>query len=79
MEKYFEEMLEIMTLFNDENFYGKIKNFSQIGFQMFLGMITDQYGADNKLSSKETIKMIDDLAKVQKEVHNNLGNATPLK
>lgn len=79
MDKYFEEMLEIMTLFNDENFYGKIKNFSQIGFQMFLGMITDQYGADNKLSSKETIKMIDDLAKVQKEVHNVLGNATPSK
>jgi len=79
MEKYFEEMLEIMTLFNDENFYGKIKNFSQIGFQMFLGMITDQYGADNKLSSKETIEMIDDLAKAQKEVHNVLGNATPSK
>ena len=79
MDRFYNEMMEITAFMHDENVYGKIKDFSQVGFLTFLGMLTDQYGADNGLSSKETTYLIDVLAQTQKEVHNTLGNTTSMK
>lgn len=48
---------------------------SKEGFMMFLGAIVDQYGAEKGLDSAETCAMIDELATVQKEVHEAEGPA----
>lgn len=61
----------------NSEFYSELKEFSREEFLMFVGNLVDQYGADNGMNSNETCKMLEDLSKIQKEVHDVLGCSSP--
>lgn len=70
-------IIKSLRLMNSE-FYSELKEFSREEFLMFVGNLVDQYGADHGMNSNETCKMLEDLSKIQKEVHDVLGCSSPM-
>lgn len=62
------ETYEKLHKFSDE-----VNKLSKDAFMAVLGTMIDSYGYVHGFESKETCEMLDDLAKVQKEVHASLG------
>ena len=53
--------------------YGEVKNLDIEEFMMFIGCLTDQYGADAGLTSEQTCQILQITAEVQADVHNFIG------
>lgn len=57
--------------------YGEIKKLDIEEFMMFLGCLTDQYGADKGLTSEQTCEILHITSEVQADVHNCIGMMNP--
>ena len=62
------EILEIML-----RLAPAIASMNKVSFMSMLGTILDIYGAENKYTSAETIKMLEELLEVQRCVHRTEG------
>ena len=62
------ETYEIFHKFSDE-----ANKLPKGAFMALLGTMIDSYGNVHGFESKETCEMLDDLAKIQKEIHASCG------
>lgn len=72
MADYFETIQQVNDVLQDV--YPQVRKIKTVTqFQMLLGVLIDQWSADNNLTIAESIDMVQSLAEVHTTVNNDLG------
>lgn len=73
----FEELMDVLgTLPITEAVFEAVKDLNRYQFMTLLAAVIDEWAARHKLTQKETFEILEMLAAVQKQVHEDIGPAS---